>query len=905
MVGSFGEIFNSDEEELLLLRDIINSIPAAIVICKFTAEFEIVYANDGLFRMIGYTPAQFLLEKSNCLLGIFSLDDVDRMSTTHERQLLIGNTVTSVVRIVRRDGKVLWAKIGGIVKKKATGELEFRGVINDITEQKKQEEALLISEKRYEIAIKISGVTIFDYNVRTKQMIHHHSDIEKYNLPRVMNNAVETLISSGTIHPSSVTDFREMYEKIDNGAEFAQAIINTVDENGDQFVIQISLTTVFDNDHKPIRAIGVKRDITKTIQLKKEREFGNSLASDKHMTYEANISRNIIVKYDNIWLRDIGIKSSNSYTTLIDTIVKDVIHPDYKDLFSHEMSCETILKNYDDGKRLSSFQYRKRRIDGIYMWFEKTVNIIKDDATGDIFIRCYIVDINARKEKENRISEEQQFYETMVNKSVAVYESNITQNVLISGHEWWKNLFGFDTTNDYSEMIAALSKKAIHPDDRIEFAKTFERENLLNAFSKGTREAACEYRRPDESGEFIWVRCSVHLFEDPSTGNVRGRTYVENIDIEKRKEIELIYKSEHDALTAVYSKGAVREKINSFLATSEAKAGVHALLMLDIDYFKSVNDNFGHVFGDIVLSKVATNVKKLFRDNDIIGRIGGDEFIILMKNLISRKDALVKAQEICDCVVEAFSKNGVQYKISGSVGVAFYNEHGRTYDELYNHSDSALYYSKECGRAMFSVYNTGMGSGFSTPGEINSNTLYEPKSFSNNIVEYVFRILYDAVDRKNAIESVVTLIGKHYNVGRVYVLEDSEDGECANNTFEWCSDGVVSQMERRQEMNYADAGNYKAQFSDNGVIYMRTVGDDAKKASNFFICDDVKSLIQFSFARNGEFKGIIGLDECDYIRISTKKELSEMQNVISVLGMFIIEMRENEKLNLLISASQH
>ncbi len=124
----------------------------------------------------------------------------------------------------------------------------------------------------------------------------------------------------------------------------------------------------------------------------------------------------------------------------------------------------------------------------------------------------------------------------------------------------------------------------------------------------------------------------------------------------KNEEIRLKLKAERDTLTGLYNKGTTEKLINDFLNSEEASLGMHAFLIVDIDNFKSVNDNLGHVFGDKVLFEVSKNLKPIFRKDDIVGRIGGDEFIVFLK-IFSLLRISKESRKICDIFRNSYTEN--------------------------------------------------------------------------------------------------------------------------------------------------------------------------------------------------------------------------------------------------------
>lgn len=773
---------------------------------------------------------------------------------------------------------------------------------------KRLNEKLLLKSERYNMVMSCADLDVFEYNVKTKKMIGKFLDFAMYGLPVEVEDAVETFIRKGIIKESSVPSFRELYRKIENGASEATAILSTVDAKGREIVVEVRLKNIFGIDGELLQTIGVKKDLTENQWLQREKEYGSILASNKNMSYDANVTQDKIITSDDEWKYCIGdnLDCKDSFSQSIEYVAQHLVLPEDRSLFLLNSSASKIQEAYECDEKHITFEYRKRTLDGKYQWFEKTLNIIKDDITGDINVRCYVSNIHEQKEKALKALAEQKYYESMRAKSMLVYELNLTQNSINVEYKGGKIPFGILQTSNYSEMIQDLTQKEIHPEDREQFLTTFLRENLLATYGAGEEDIEYDYRRLNKSAEFMWFCCRVHLFQDPNSRDICGVAYVESIHEEKQKELELVYKSQHDMLTGFYNKNTVEEKIEAFFNTMDAKIATHAFFILDLDFFKIINDNFGHAFGDVTLSRIASKIKLLFREDDFLGRIGGDEFVILMKNIQDAKVAMTKAEEICRICKEEYTQNGKKFQISLSIGIALYGEHGRCYEELYAHSDTALYLSKENGRNKCFMFAEGMknnNAGISKA--MDNKGIVEKRKFDDNILEYVFKILYESSDKEAAIFSVLALMGKYYNVSRTYVFEDSQDGTCTNNTFEWCKENVIPQMGQLQNIQYVDLGEYKENFNKDGIFYMPDINDESEEVKAILAPQNVKTMLQCSIVHNGKFVGFVGLDQCEFIRIPTTKEISDMKNISNVLGVFILEMRalkeNNESKNAALS----
>lgn len=882
------------EEKNFEIETVNNSIQAGIVRCDYDDRLEIIYANDGFFRMTGYTREQFKQEHGNSIGEIIHSDDIKSMNENLERQLAVGNTTVNVNRIIGRDGDFIWVLAKGTIVYKHDNLPEFRGVLIDITEQKNIEDALRVSEKRYEIAMGFSDITMFEYNVVTKELKLLEKDADMYGVSKIIPNGPETFIKTGIIDPDNAKDYREMYKKIHEGAPTAQCYIHTRDASGGMHEFQLNLTNIYDNMGRPMRAIGVRKNVTQLRHLQKEIEYGNIMTSNQLLIYEINLTKDKIVSRNEKWAREYGVLEAASFTEIKEIMGKTAIEPEFRDVLAKKLSKEAIIEAFDNGKKLITYDYRKKTGDGEVRWFRKNVNIIKDSITGDISIRSYIIDINDEKIKALKAIDEKRLYENMRLKDVIAYEVNVTKNLAISGHEGWGKLFGIVQTDNFTEMINELVSKAIHPDDKASFANLYSQKAILESYAKGQNELICEYRRPDKTGDFIWVRCTMHLFEEPQSGDIKGYSYIENIHAQKQKELDLIYLSEHDALTGLFNKATTEKKINDFLDTAKGKTGMHAFFIVDVDYFKPINDNFGHAFGDVVLSQVSTRIRELFRDIDIVGRIGGDEFVAFMKNATSKKIAMAKAQEICDKLVDQFVKDEIRYKISVSIGIVFYSEHGKSYYELYRNSDTALYASKVNGRNQFTIYSDNMTATDSCTNEIESKEHLEAKNVEKNIVEYIFRILYEPADKIAALNAALCVIGKNYHISRVYIFEKNENGTAINNTFEWCNQNISPQIHVTKSLSRNEFIDYTRNFNADHIFYLRDVVRADPDVKNKFMSRGVQSLLQFGIIENGEYKGFIGFDECTHIRAPLKSEITDLKGITSILAIFLLGMRAEE-----------
>lgn len=260
---------------------------------------------------------------------------------------------------------------------------------------------------------------------------------------------------------------------------------------------------------------------------------------------------------------------------------------------------------------------------------------------------------------------------------------------------------GSDAGPAFSQAIETLAGNGcIYPGDKNNFLKTFSIDAVKNEFKNGGTQIYSEYRRRLEDGEFGWVGALIIKESSPDENEMLVMYLVQDIDARKTSELQMKVEAKKDSLTKLYNKATTRELIEGYLADTGIN-GMHAFMIIDIDNFKTINDTRGHMVGDEILNEFAKELKRFFRDTDILGRAGGDEFIVFMKNFQTVAMVCDKLQKL----TASFKKYGIDHNFAGrlstSIGVALYSKDGKTYDELFKKADSALYESKNNGKDQY------------------------------------------------------------------------------------------------------------------------------------------------------------------------------------------------------------
>ncbi len=357
----------------------------------------------------------------------------------------------------------------------------------------------------------------------------------------------------------------------------------------------------------------------------------------------------------------------------------------------------------------------------------------------------------------------------------------------------------------------------------------------------------------------------------------------------------------------VYNKATTIELIKAELA--RGTGGV--LMILDVDDFKSVNDNLGHMFGDEFLKKFASTIKSVFRATDIVGRYGGDEFIVFLPRATASL-AKKKGWQILEKVLEIeVPQLGT---VKSSIGAAVVNPSTHSYDEVFKQADTALYQAKNYGKNRVEVYNaSSMTEGiFRTRNEElhngrDENTestlqqraeieLSSNPSGAASVMMRVFSVLYSAANVDEGIAQALELVGKTYDISRVYIFEDSNDGKYCFNTFEWCNDGITPFIDDLQNVGYETdlRGVYHNCYNDDGIIYSQDISSLPPEIGAFLEMQGIKSVLLCAIQDGGKHKGIVGFDECRSSRFWTQDQIDSLVFLSKIISVFLLKGRSEE-----------
>jgi diguanylate cyclase (GGDEF)-like protein/PAS domain S-box-containing protein len=242
-----------------------------------------------------------------------------------------------------------------------------------------------------------------------------------------------------------------------------------------------------------------------------------------------------------------------------------------------------------------------------------------------------------------------------------------------------------------------------HFTDQVEAPDAFvKRVNYLNSHRSEKSRDELRFK----SGK-IFDRYSAPLVD--SKGRYRGRIwYFRDITDRKVAEERIQFLAYYDALTGLPNRTLLQDRLAKALAGASRRNDKVALLFLDLDGFKIINDSLGHSVGDLLLKQIADRLKRFSRDQDTVARLGGDEFLIVLSDVKDIPDAAVAAERLMDAMAGGFVVQGHPLSVSCSLGISIFPEHGVDGETLIKHADAAMYSAKDNGRNNIQLFTDQM-----------------------------------------------------------------------------------------------------------------------------------------------------------------------------------------------------
>ena len=347
------------------------------------------------------------------------------------------------------------------------------------------------------------------------------------------------------------------------------------------------------------------------------------------------------------------------------------------------------------GESTSGLELRLRRRDGGWLPVLLRGSAIKEGDM-DTPMHCLVMDITTLTDIRERLAQEEELYRTVLEQSgEVVFDVDMRKRQFLTSPNFHTK-FGRECVPFYGADGKVRNNLAVHPDD------VNILEELRQRIRNGERTVFAVLRIPAADGRFIWCRVqTTRISKDGAPLRMVGK--IVDIDDEVRKKTELERRSQRDSLTDLYNKEAFQEKVRRCLPVSKESGKESALLFVDLDNFKALNDTLGHMTGDKALAAVGKILSSVFRNADAVGRFGGDEFCVFVRG-IPRNVLRKRVESLRTALRLHFEENGQHVDLSSSIGVYLFDGNESSYEEALQRADQALYRAKQSGKDRFTFH---------------------------------------------------------------------------------------------------------------------------------------------------------------------------------------------------------
>ncbi len=452
-----------------------------------------------------------------------------------------------------------------------------------------------------------------------------------------------------------------------------------------------------------------------------------------------------------------------------------------------------------------------------------------------------------------------------------------------------------------SASSALLTDNLIHPDDKEPFWNFLDALFWINKPRKTARRRSVtkmRLRKRRHTRDYLWVdlRLLTYYTKD---GPAYAFGCIRNINKQQLWQIKLEHSAEHDILTGFLNKGACERRVARMLRSPDASSAKHAMIIVDADGFKAINDAFGHLFGDGVLKDMSMAIKQTFRRTDILGRIGGDEFLVLFRNLPSMEILKKRCNTLLKTLHRSYQNNNDKLPFSVSIGVAVFPEHGTSYQDLFTRADRALYEAKSQGRNRYCFYHSSLigNSAISSTRDTANTADIQQKAFKDNMLEFIFTLLYETNNPDATIALCIGLFGKQFQLDRVSIDRFHKDTNQYVNAFEWTSPKGVSlrQENHEEDISALIEGHNKmvsSRYKPTPYGVMAVCQDTSELGENYQELTEklrTKSFAHCIITHGSEDLGCIGFESSASPRPFSEEEIKDLNIFAVLLGNILMD----------------
>ncbi|MBW3537789.1 MAG: EAL domain-containing protein, partial [Actinobacteria bacterium] len=347
-------------------------------------------------------------------------------------------------------------------------------------------------------------------------------------------------------------------------------------------------------------------------------------------------------------------------------------------------------------KKDAELQYRVLAADGRTLWLRDQLRVVTDEKGTPSLLRGIMVDVTESKQAEAALQESERRFRTAFNGAGTGMALIGIDGRFLRVNDELVRITGYSEAELLETSFIAIT----HPEDQ-----AAGRSLIRRMLSGGQRTVLDEERYVHKTGTVVWVMVSASLVVDDADRPLYFIAQMQDITERKRAEDLLEHQALHDPLTGLPNRTLLLDRLNHALARSRRTGRMAAVLFMDLDRLKLINDSLGHEAGDLILTAVARRIETTLRPQDTAARHGGDEFVIVCEDLDSAEHAVTIADRLGEILAAPFALPAGEAFLTASVGIAISRPEGDTPNSLLRDADAAMYRAKEKGRARYELFD--------------------------------------------------------------------------------------------------------------------------------------------------------------------------------------------------------
>ncbi|MBN1474595.1 MAG: PAS domain S-box protein [Syntrophaceae bacterium] len=676
------ELIRQSEERY---RTILEEMDDAYFEVDLAGNFTFV--NDANSRLLGYSKKELL---GSSFRTQMPEDDAERVYNVFSNIYKTGNSVRDIsYKVIKKDGTTGFAETAGFPIKNQKGEIVgFKGVGREITKRKEMEEALRQSEEKYRVIIESIKDGYFEIDLSGNFIFFNESLCEIHGYPREELMGMNHRQYADKENVKRVFEaFNKIYSTGESGSIFDYEIIR---KDGTKRQVEVSASLKKDSSGNPTGFRGITRDVTARQQTENalrqsEERYRTILEEMEEAYFEVDLAGNYT------YVNDANCR-------ILQYSREEMLRKNFRFAMADddfELVYNTFKNIYATGKPQKNIIFKGIRKDGTMGFAELTGFLLKNQEGESIGFRGIGFDITERRKLEEALRQSEERYRTIIEEMEEWYfETDLTGNILFFNDAITRAL------KYPAKGLTGLNFRAfIKQEQAEEIYKIF---NQVYKTGEPVKNFPQEFVRPD--GSITYAEFSIFPKRDEIEKIFGFRGVGHDITERKKTEQQLKHIATHDSLTGLPNRVLFMDRLK--MAIAHAKRNKHklAVMMLDLDRFKNINDSLGHMVGDQLLKEIGIRLTDLLRQNDTISRLGGDEFIVLLPEIVRMEDAGEVAGKIINVIQRPFICDNNHLITSTSIGIAIYPDDCHDIDSLMKNADTAMYSVKAHGRNSYRFF---------------------------------------------------------------------------------------------------------------------------------------------------------------------------------------------------------